>query len=260
MAHSSPPRVDLVREGRVAYLVIDHQDRRNALTFSMWDGLPGQLRSIDEDPACRLVVLRGAGRRAFSAGSDISEFDALRSTPAGIARYNAAAARAVASLRRLRKPVVARIQGACLGAGMALALHCDLRYADDTASFGIPAGKLGVGYQPLWLQRLNSLVGPAAAKEIMFMSARYDARAARDMGLVNRVCSGDEFIETVKTLCDMAPLTLAASKIAIDQANDPDHYDHDACEAAMRACFDSSDYIEGRAAFRQKRKPEFTGH
>src|SRR3546814_5597941 len=105
---------------------------------------------------------------------------------------------------------------------MALALHCDLRYADDGAVFSIPAGRLAVGYQHLWLQRLSSLVGPAKAKEIMFTSDRYDACAALAMGLVNRICADDEFADAVETICAMAPLTLVAAKTAIDQATRPD--------------------------------------
>src|SRR3546814_13517274 len=140
--------------------------------------MPALLRQVQADPQRRLVVLRGAGCAAFAAGSDISQFEELRGTPAGIARYNNTAAEAVACLQAVRIPVVARIQGYCIGAGMALALHCDLRYAADGAVFSIPALRLAVGYQHLWRQRLNSLVGPATATATMFTPNLYDTSRA----------------------------------------------------------------------------------
>lgn len=259
MDDESNPQIRMEQDGPVACLYIDHARKHNALTFDMWESIPGLLRRLDEDPGCRLAVIRGAGRDAFAAGSDISQFGALRSTPEGIARYNATVAGAIDSLRAFRKPLVARIHGYCIGAGMALAMHCDLRYATEDAFFAVPAGKLGLAYQHLWLQRLASLVGPAHAKEIMLTADRYSARQAVDMGLVNRVCNDDAFKDIAASICAMAPLTQQASKIAIDQSASPDPYDHEACEAALKRCFASRDYVEGQAAFREKRKPEFTG-
>lgn len=260
MVCESRPKIRCQHVGHVAYLIIDHQIKHNALTFEMWESLPAILKAADTDPTIRLVVLQGAGQKAFSAGSDISQFGERRSTPEGIALYNSTVAEAVSSLRDVRKPVVARIQGYCTGAGLALALHCDLRYATDDATFGIPAGQLGLGYQHLWLQRLTWLAGPAKAKEIMFTAFRYDANAVSRMGLINQVSTDDEFAELVNTICEMAPLTLIASKMAIDQTMHPDRYDHCACQAAIHACFASQDYIEGRIAFGENRKPKFVGY
>src|SRR3546814_7634029 len=168
--------------------------------------MPALLRQVQADPQRRLVVLRGAGCAAFAAGSDISQFEELRGTPAGIARYNNTAAEAVACLQAVRIPVVARIKGYCIGAGMALALHCDLRYADDGAVFSIPAGRLAVGYLHLWLQRLSSLVGPAKDQEIMFPSDRSDPCAALAMGLVNPMCEDAWFTESWVTIGSRAPM------------------------------------------------------
>ncbi|TKR54458.1 enoyl-CoA hydratase [Allopusillimonas ginsengisoli] len=252
-------RIHLQRQGAVAHLIIDHPGKRNALTLEMWEGLPGLVAETDADKDIRIVVLEGAGEN-FAAGSDISEFSKLRSTPDDIARYNTISSLAVHSLLSLSKPLVARIKGSCVGAGMALAVHCDLRYATEDAQFSIPAGKLGIGYRHLWVQRLCALVGPAKAKEIMFSAGRYQAESALGMGLVNQLYDDEQFKQMLCTLCSMAPLSLAASKVAIEQAISPYGYDHDRCAAAVQACFNSQDYIEGRAAFDEKRTPKFIGH
>lgn len=251
-------RVYLRRQGPIAYLIIDHPGKHNVLTFEMWEDLPRLVAEADADDAMRVIILQGAGD-TFAAGSDISQFGERRSTPEGIALYNATSSLAVQSLLSVRKPLVARIKGYCVGAGMALALHCDLRYATRGAKFSIPAGKLGIGYHHLWVQRLCALVGPAKAKEIMFTADLYDAPTALGIGLINQLCEDEAFKRILDTLCSMAPLSLAASKIAIDQASSPDTFDHGRCAAAVLACFGSDDYIEGRTAFDEKRRPKFTG-
>lgn len=254
------PQLRLEKQGGVATLWIDHPTRLNAMTFDMWAGLPALLAEAQEDATVRVLVLRGAGDKAFSAGADISQFGERRSTEAGVKLWNETVQASVACLARFPKPVVALIQGICFGGGVGLALHCDLRYALPQARFSIPAARLGVAYYPGWLQRLTALVGPAVAKEIMFTAGRYDAAQAQAMGLINGVLEEARILEVVHSVAQLAPLSHAASKLAIEAAAQPaGWYGQAQCEAAVLACFRSQDYKEGQAAFRDKRPPVFAG-
>lgn len=247
------------REGAVGRVIIDNQAKRNSMSFDMWQSLPGHLAALDDDPSIRLVVLQGAGTRAFASGSDISQFGERRNTPEGVALYNATVERAIAALGAVRKPTVADIRGYCFGGGVALALHCDLRYASADASFCIPAGKVGVGYHELWLQKLAWLVGPANAKEIMLTARRYDAQSALRIGLVNQILDDAGVAGILQTIGDLAPLTHLASKLAIDTATAPADEGRAACQAAILRCFHSQDYVRGRTAFVEKRLASFRG-
>jgi enoyl-CoA hydratase/carnithine racemase len=256
---SSESRVHSQVDGHVGTLTIANIAKQNALSFDMWDSLPQRIRALDDDPAVRAIVLRGAGERAFASGSDISQFGERRNTPEGVALYNATVDGAVAAVGAARKPTIAWIHGYCFGGGLAIALHCDLRIAGEKASFAIPAGKLGLGYNHLWLQRLTWVVGPAHAKEILYTARRYGDDEAMRIGLVNRRCSADEFAALVSEICALAPLTHIASKAAIDAAIAPGPYDPSRAIAAIRRCFESRDYVEGRSAFAEKRAPDFLG-
>jgi enoyl-CoA hydratase/carnithine racemase len=256
---SSEPRLHSHVERGIGTLTIDNVDKHNALSFEMWHSMPALVQALDDDPAVRVIVLRGAGAKAFAAGSDISQFGERRNTPEGVALYNTTVDRAVASVARARKPTVAWVQGYCFGGGVALALHCDLRLAAERAQFSIPAARLGVGYNHLWMQRLTWTVGPAKAKEILFTARRYDAAAALQMGLVNQVCDDAQCQALLDEMGALAPLSLMAAKAAIDAAIAAGPYDPAAAQAAIRRCFESSDYVEGRNAFGEKRPPTFSG-
>ena len=171
-------RVRIEREGALAWLVFDHPERRNAITTAMWQALPGAVAELDADPTVRVVVLRGAGDVAFVSGADISEFERARTGADAAAEYDRTTARAFDALAGLGKPLLAMIHGFCIGGGMATALGADLRYAADDAVFAIPAARLGLGYHMAGLEALAPLVGPAAAKEILFTARRYDAASA----------------------------------------------------------------------------------
>lgn len=256
---SSEARIHSRVDGNVGTLTIDNAARQNALNFDMWDSLPARVGELDGDPAVRVIVLRGAGDKAFASGSDISQFGERRHTPEGVALYNATVDRAVAALGAARKPTVAWVHGYCFGGGLALALHCDLRVAGDNASFCIPAGKVGLGYNHLWLQRLTWIVGPARAKEMLYTARRYDHDAALRMGLINQQCGADAFDRLLLEICALAPLTLAAAKVAIDATAAAGPYMPAEAIAAIQRCFESQDYVEGRNAFGEKRAPVFRG-
>ena len=228
----------------------------------MWREFPAVLAELGEDPSVRCIVLRGAGDIAFAAGADISEFESNRADADGARRYEAATTATHLALESTLKPVIAQIRGFCIGGGLAVALSCDLRYCADDSQFAIPAARLGLGYGIHGHRRLVATVGHAAAREIMFSARRYDARAALELGLVNRVLPVAELDAYVRALAmDLAanaPLTQAASKAAIN-AVIAEQGDFKVCEAMIVQCMQSADYREGRTAFMEKRKPRFEG-
>ena len=176
----------------VGRITFDNQAKRNALTYEMWQGLPVVLDDFASDSAVRVIVLSGAGGKAFSAGADISQFEKQRSSGDTIAVYDEAVAKATNALVGARKPLIARIDGFCIGGGLGVAMCCDLRIAAADSRFGIPAAKLGLGYKLNGLKYLIDVVGPSAAMEILFTARQFNAEEAFAMGLVNRVLPPEE--------------------------------------------------------------------
>lgn len=250
------------RDGAIGRMVFDNTARRNAINASMWRGIPDAIAGFNDDAEVRCIVLRGEGETAFAAGADISEFEQNRSTEEGVRVYEEAVEAAHAAIESSPKPVIALIHGFCVGGGLATALSCDLRYAGESARFAIPAARLGLGYGVHGNGRLAATVGHACAREIMFTGQLYDASEALAMGLVNRVMPDielDAYVESIALrIAANAPLTVAASKIAFESLIAPVG-DFSAARAAIRACMESEDYIEGRRAFMEKRKPRFRG-
>ncbi|HEY8262391.1 MAG TPA: enoyl-CoA hydratase [Methylosinus sp.] len=252
------------RAGGVARVLIDNGERRNAFDFSMWRALPALLAALDADETARVVVLSGAPSLPFCSGADISEFSTVRATAEGGRAYEAANVEAFDALSRLGKPVIAAIAGFCMGGGMGLAAACDLRIAAEGAVFGIPAGRLGVGYPPEAMRYVVAAVGAQTAMDLFFTARRIDAEEARAAGFVSRVLPKDGFDEAIDAIAAgiaaNAPLTLRAAKAAIRRAADlPQALTAEDCERLAAACFDSADYAEGRAAFLEKREPRFAG-
>jgi enoyl-CoA hydratase/carnithine racemase len=252
------------RAGGVVRVLIDNGERRNAFDFSMWRALPGLLASLDADEEARVVVLSGAPSLPFCSGADISEFSTVRATAEGGRAYEAANVEAFDALSRLGKPVIAAISGFCMGGGMGLAAACDLRIAAEGSVFGIPAGRLGVGYPPEAMRYVVAAVGAQTAMDLFFTARRIDAEEARAAGFVSRVLPKEGFDEAIDAIAAgiaaNAPLTLRAAKAAIRRAADlPQALAARECERLAAACFDSADYAEGRAAFLEKREPRFSG-
>lgn len=251
-------------DGDIARIVFNQPEKRNAVSLEMWEAVEAAVTRFAADDAVRILILSGAGGKAFVSGADVSKFESERASAEAVAHYNATTKRVYDMVEAFPKPTIAQIDGFCVGGGVALSLCCDLRICGENSQFAIPAAKLGLGYGFPGIKRLVDVVGPAFAKEIFFTARRFDAEEARVMGLVNRVVSADKVAETAEETARMiaanAPLTVNSVKFIIGQTVAPESArDLAACEARVKACFDSQDYIEGRRAFLEKRKPQFVG-
>ncbi len=251
------------RDG-IGSLVFNHPEKRNALSPDMALAAADAIENFARDASVRVIVLSGAGDRAFVSGGDISRFESERATPEQMAEYSRKSARFRATLLDAGKPTIAKIRGYCLGGGLSVALNCDLRFCADESQFGIPAARLGIGYGVERLAQLVQLVGPSVAKDMLFSGRRLHADEALRVGLVNQVVAASELDEFVAryaaTLAANAPLSIIAAKRVIDEImKDGQERDHALCERVIGNCFASQDYIEGRRAFMEKRKPVFGG-
>jgi enoyl-CoA hydratase/carnithine racemase len=252
------------KRGSVGWLVFNQPAKKNAINDAMWRGIPEAMARFDRDSEVRCVAFRGAGTEAFAAGADISEFENKRSDRGAVADYDDLLDRVLHSIQGSPKPSLAMIYGFCLGGGVEIALACDLRYCGASAQFGIPAAKLGLAYNMEGHKRLLETVGHARAREIMFLGRRYNADEATAMGLVHRVLPDTELEryvdDVISTLCENAPLSIANTKTILEEyVKSSGVPDPERMRAAIGRCAKSADYIEGRRAFMEKRKPRFTG-
>ena len=252
------------KDGGVGIVTFNNPERHNAVSLDMWEATKRMLDGFAADNDIRVVVLTGAGGKAFVSGADISKFESERANLEAARAYNAKSDAAYSSVAEFPKPTIAMIRGYCLGGGVGLATCCDLRICSDDSRFGVPAAKLGVGYGYNGLKRLVDIVGPAFAKEIFYTARQFDAAEALAMGLVNRVVPAAELEAYVKSITDMicanAPLTLKAVKVTVGEIlKDESKRNIARTVELVEQCFASRDYNEGRAAFMEKRKPVFTG-
>jgi enoyl-CoA hydratase/carnithine racemase len=260
---ATDPRLRIAIEAPIGWLIVDHPERRNAVSLSMWKALPALVAALDAEPAVRVIVLCGGGEQAFVSGADIAEFAEVRRDAASARAYEDANEAAFAALRRAAKPTVAMIRGPCFGGGVGLAAACDLRIAADDAVFSIPAAKLGIAYPPPAIADVVALVGVSRAKDLFFTARRLDHAEALAIGLVDRVVAAaslrTETVALAETIAANAPLTIAAAKTAIAAAVSADPAAATRARAAAEACFSSADFAEGRDAFLAKRSPRFAG-
>ena len=252
------------KEGGVGYLTFNNPERHNAVSLEMWEAASGILEDFKTDKKIRVVVLTGAGGKAFVSGADISKFESERSSKEAVDRYIVAVDAANTAVYEFPKPTIAMIRGYCIGGGVGLALCCDMRICSDNSKFGVPAAKLGLGYGFKGIKKLVDVVGPSFAKEIFYTARQFTAAEALAMGLVNRSLPEAELESYVKnyaeTISGNAPLTVDAVKFIVGEVVKPQaDRDLKKCDALVAQCFASSDYTEGRKAFMEKRKPAFTG-
>ena len=251
-------------DGGVGLVTFNQPEKRNAMSLEMWQGLEAILDGYAADDAVRVVVLTGAGGKAFVSGADISQFEKNRANADAQVEYDRLTSTGRAKLATFAKPTIAMVRGFCLGGGLAIAMQTDLRIAAEGSQFGIPAARLSIAYAFDGLRKLVQLVGPAHARMILYTGSRIDAREAERIGLINQAVADSALEETVmgiaRTIAENAPLSIFASKLTIGEVmKDPADRNMEAVRLAAAACFDSADYKEGRTAFMEKRAPRFVG-
>ncbi len=249
----------------VATVIINRPEKRNAIDYAGWLELRRAADELERDPQVRVVVIRGAGDMAFSAGADIADFDEYRRDSERAKVYAAAFEGAMDAIEAISKPTICMIKGFCIGGGCELSMAADMRFAADNSRFGIPVAHLGIliGYSEM--TRLLRLVGPGNASSILFTGRTFDAQEALRMGLVNGVYPVDQVEPSVRELAEamvpLAPLSQSRHKRIMRTAlRNPSLRDLTSEEMELPfANFDSEDFREGRNAFLEKRKPTFRG-
>lgn len=257
-----PDAVLAEREGPIATVTLNRPQALNALNLEAWARLWDVVRVYDGDDSVRCIVLRGAGDRAFSAGADISEFENERRNMEQARRYGHTVASAMDALAGCRHPTVALISGACVGGGLEIAATCDIRICGESSRFGIPVSRLGLTMAYGELRHLVSLVGRAAALEILLEGSVFRSERAQALGLVTRVVPDDrvetEAYDTARRIARGAPLVHRWHKQFIRRLADPAPLTPEEIDEGY-ACFDTQDFRIGYRAFLDKQEPEFKG-
>lgn len=247
----------------IGTLFIDNPTHKNAMTAAMWRAVPQALRWLTDETHVRVIVIRGAGTSDFCAGADISEFETVRKDTASALFYEGQNSDAFEAIRHCRVPTIAAIRGVCFGGGFGIAAACDLRIADESARFAIPAAKLGLAYPADAVQDIVSALGSQMTKMALFTGAPVSASKMAATGFLLETVSKDmldaEVVALAQAIAANAPISIHASKIAVRAVTEQDSDLLREAEVIGASTFKSADYAEGRAAFAQKRKPQFTG-
>jgi len=255
-------QLQVERDGPIATVVLNRPRKHNAMTRSMWHRLGEAIVTLSADNDVRCVVLRGAGNKAFSSGNDIGEFEKERGNIPQARRYGADMKRTIDALQSCRHPIVALINGICVGGGLELAANCDIRICGESSRFGAPINKLGLVMSYAELESLLNLVGRAVTLELLLEGRLFDAEEARTKGLVQRIVRDDEVEKesyaTAQRIADGAPLVARWHKKFIDRLSDPASLTKDEIDEGF-SCFGTRDFEIGMQAFLDKKKPTFTG-
>ncbi|MBG01076.1 MAG: enoyl-CoA hydratase [Acidimicrobiaceae bacterium] len=259
MTKTKEGTIEISTDGEIGYLTIKNPENRNAMNLSMYKQFPDSVTKL-LNANIRVIIVRGYGEEAFGAGSDISEFNELRSS--GNAHiYDHAEVKAHTALTDVPVPTLAMIHGACRGGGLAIALACDLRFASDDASFAAPPAKLGIAFPDSAVELLTVTVGDSHARHLLLTASTINSNEAYRIGLIHRINKklelGEVVNSTASQISKLAPLSLAAAKTSLAQLKGQATAEQ--VQKAIDNCYRSNDYQEGISAFIAKRKPNFDG-
>ena len=251
----------LTKDGPIATLTINRPEKRNPISFAMWKALPSFVEEVENDDAIKVLVIRGAGEKAFSAGADISEFDTYRADSEGARVYNEATHVAERALAGLSKPAIAMIHGFCIGGGAEIALACDLRFGDTNARFGITPARLGIVYSLTATKQLSDLAGPAVTKYILFSGEHLLAQRAYEVGVLDELLAPEALeertYEFAKLIASRSQYSVRSSKRIVQKIQGGATEDDEESLKLRNDSFDGDDYKEGVRAFLDKRPPVF---
>lgn len=254
-------RLRLEHDGAVSHLVIDRPAKRNALTRAMWQAMPGLLSQAAGRRELRVLIVRGTGG-AFASGADIGEFEDVYATAESADAFSREVAEALNALAAFPMPVIARIDGACIGAGCGIALACDVRFCTPQSTFGITPAKLGLLYPLNDTRRLVEAVGQQAARDMLFSARHLDGAEAARLGLVaacDETPNLDEIVDQrVREIASRSAVSLRGLKRFLNLVSDGTVNDTADTRARFRAAFDGADFAEGYRAFLGKRAPDFS--
>jgi enoyl-CoA hydratase/carnithine racemase len=252
----------VLRDGDIATVVLNRPEKLNALTKPMWQRLGDAFIALGGDDSVRCILLRGAGEKAFAPGNDIAEFDRERSNVEQARAYGQVMTRTIDAIGRCRHPVVAQIHGICVGGGLEIAGLADIRICGESSRFGVPINKLGLVMAYAEIDALIRLAGEAAALEILLEGRVFDAREAKDKGLVTRVVPDSEVEAeakaTARRIADGAPLVARWHKKFARRLREGRPLSAEELDEGF-ACYGTEDFRIGRQAFLAKAKPEFKG-
>lgn len=252
----------VARDGDIATVTLNNPERLNALSLAMWERLGQAASELSADDSLRCIVIRGAGEKAFAAGADISAFEKERANSGQAKAYGARIGAAMRKLAECRHPVVALIQGACVGGGLLVAAQADLRICGESSRFGVPVKNLGLVEAYDELQGMMRVVGRPATLEILLEGRIWGAHEAYEKGLVSRVVPDATVVEeayaTARRIAEGAPLAARWHKKFVRRLADPRPLEAEEFDESY-ACFDTEDFREGVAAFLAKRRPVFRG-
>jgi enoyl-CoA hydratase/carnithine racemase len=251
------------QDGPLAFLTFNRPQARNAMTWEMYQTVVDRCDAVEADPSIQVLILRGAGGKAFVSGTDIAQFRNFESPNAGI-DYEQRLDTVIDRLESVTKSTIAQIDGVTTGGGCALAAACDLRFCTPTSRFGVPIARtLGNCMSAANHERFLDLVGPANLKEILYTGRLLDATDALRVGLVNRVVERAALDETVRqtaqTISSNAPLTVKATKEIIRRIHAHRRLPAEAVHDLIVMCYTSADFREGVESFLAKRPPKWTG-
>ncbi|MFN4184295.1 MAG: enoyl-CoA hydratase/isomerase family protein [Hyphomonas sp.] len=255
-----PIRIDIAAP--LAEIVLNRPERRNALSVDMWTAIPSLVAEANANPEVKLILIHGGTAGAFAAGADISEFETIYATPEAARASGQAIANALDAIERSEKPVIAAIDGACVGGGVSLAMAADLRVAGASARFGITPGKLGLVYPTGDTRRLLAAIGPGATKDILFTGRIFTAEEAKSLGLIDRLVASGTAVEAARAwageIACISQWSVRAIKRMISGLQAGWSEETPEAQSLFLEGFSNEDFQEGYRAFLEKRPAKFT--